>query len=106
MQALTAVNQITLKAIPVTRVYLVWLTVLTGSFRRVYFPGTAALINLNGYTTTWSVFGGFQSSSDDFAMLWRRGRFEIADTEMMISEGQWKSPKEANENVGNNAIFL
>lgn len=56
MQALTAVNPNGV-AIPVTRVSGVT-TVLTQP-RGGYFPGTAALINLNGYTPE-QMYGGFK----------------------------------------------
>ncbi|WP_339921876.1 amidohydrolase family protein [uncultured Cyclobacterium sp.] len=69
MQALTVVNPNGV-AIPVTRVSGVT-TVLTQP-RGGYFPGTAALINLNGYTPA-QMFGGFKGLIMNFPSAARSG---------------------------------
>ena len=72
MEALTAVNPNSV-AIPVTRVSGVT-TVLTQP-RGGYFPGTAALINLNGYTPD-QMYGGFKGVIMNFPSGVRSGRYD------------------------------
>ncbi|GAB3020298.1 amidohydrolase family protein [Cyclobacterium sediminis] len=72
MQALTAVNPNGV-AIPVTRVSGVT-TVLTQP-RGGYFPGTAALINLNGYTPE-QMYGGFKGVNMNFPSAARSGSYD------------------------------
>ena len=71
IQALTAVNPNSV-IIPVTRVNGVTtaLTVPSGG----NFPGTAALINLHGYTPA-QMFAGFKAVVMNFPATGRRGRF-------------------------------
>ncbi len=92
MQALTAVNPNS-EAIPVTRVSGVTtvLTVPSGGL----FPGTAALINLNGYTPD-QMFAGFKAVVMNFPNSGRRGRFDRR-TDEEIKKANEKALKEANE---------
>jgi imidazolonepropionase-like amidohydrolase len=92
MQALTAVNPNS-EAIPVTRVSGVTtvLTVPTGGL----FPGTAALINLNGYTPD-QMYAGFKAVVMNFPSSGRRGRFDRRSDEDIKTANE-KSLKEANE---------
>ena len=77
MQALTAVNPNSV-AIPVTRVNGVTsaLVVPTGGS----FPGTAALINLHGYTPA-QMYGGFKGIAMNFPTTGRRSRRDRRSTE-------------------------
>ena len=92
MQALTAVNPNSV-AIPVTRVSGVTtvLTVPAGGL----FPGTAALINLNGYTPD-QMYAGFKGIVMNFPSSGRRGRFDRR-TDEEIKKANEKSLKEAND---------
>ncbi|SEF48660.1 Imidazolonepropionase [Algoriphagus boritolerans DSM 17298 = JCM 18970] len=92
MQALTTVNPSS-EAIGVTRVSGVTtvLTVPTGGL----FPGTAALINLNGYTPD-QMYGGFKAVVMNFPSSGRRGRFDRRSDEDVKKDAE-KSLKEANE---------
>jgi len=92
MQALTAVNPNS-EAIPVTRVSGVTtvLTVPSGGL----FPGTAALINLNGYTPD-QMYAGFKAVVMNFPSSGRRGRYDRR-TDEEIKTANEKSLKEANE---------
>lgn len=92
MQALTAVNPNSV-AIPVTRVSGVTtvLTVPAGGL----FPGTAALINLNGYTPD-QMYAGFKGIVMNFPNSGRRGRFDRRSDED-IKKANEKALKEANE---------
>jgi len=92
MQALTAVNPNS-EAIPVTRVSGVTtvLTVPSGGL----FPGTAALINLNGYTPD-QMYAGFKAVVMNFPSSGRRGRFDRRSDEDIKTANE-KSLKEANE---------
>ncbi|UZD23728.1 amidohydrolase family protein [Algoriphagus halophytocola] len=92
MQALTAVNPNSV-AIPVTRVSGVTtvLTVPTGGI----FPGTAALINLNGYTPD-QMYAGFKAIAMNFPRSGRRGRYDRRSDED-IKKANEKALKEANE---------
>ncbi|PZX54859.1 amidohydrolase family protein [Algoriphagus chordae] len=92
MQALTAVNPNSV-AIPVTRVSGVTtvLTVPTGGL----FPGTAALINLNGYTPD-QMYAGFKAIVMNFPSSGRRGRFDRRSDDD-IKKANEKALKEAND---------
>lgn len=92
MQALTAVNPNSV-AIPVTRVSGVTtvLTVPTGGI----FPGTAALINLNGYTPD-QMYAGFKAVAMNFPSSGRRGRYDRRSDED-IKKANEKALKEATE---------
>jgi imidazolonepropionase-like amidohydrolase len=92
MQALTTVNPNS-EAIPVTRVSGVTtvLTVPTGGL----FPGTAALINLNGYTPD-QMYAGFKAVVMNFPSSARRGRYDRRSEED-IKKASDKALKEANE---------
>ncbi len=92
MQALTTVNP-NAEAIGVTRVSGVTtvLTVPTGGL----FPGTAALINLNGYTPD-QMYGGFKAIVMNFPSSGRRGRFDRRSDEDIKKDSE-KALKEAND---------
>ena len=92
MQALTAVNPNSV-AIPVTRVSGVTtvLTVPAGGL----FPGTAALINLNGYTPD-QMYAGFKGIVMNFPSSGRRGRFDRRSDDE-IKKANEKALKEAND---------
>ncbi|WP_339754948.1 amidohydrolase family protein [Algoriphagus aquimarinus] len=92
MQALTAVNPNSV-AIPVTRVSGVTtvLTVPTGGL----FPGTAALINLNGYTPD-QMYAGFKAIAMSFPSSGRRGRFDRRSDDD-IKKANDKALKEADD---------
>lgn len=92
MQALTTVNP-NAEAIGVTRVSGVTtvLTVPTGGL----FPGTAALINLNGYTPD-QMYGGFKAIVMNFPSSGRRGRMDRRSDEDIRKESE-KALKEAND---------
>lgn len=92
MQALTTVNP-NAEAIGVTRVSGVTtvLTVPSGGL----FPGTAALINLNGYTPD-QMYGGFKAVAMSFPSSGRRGRFDRRSEDDIKKDGE-KALKEANE---------
>lgn len=92
MQALTAVNPNSV-AIPVTRVSGVT-TVLTVPAGGV-FPGTAALINLNGYTPD-QMYAGFKGIVMNFPNSGRRGRFDRRSDDD-IKKANEKALKEAND---------
>lgn len=101
MQALTTVNPNS-EAIGVTRVSGVTtvLTVPTGGL----FPGTAALINLNGYTPD-QMYGGFKAVVMNFPSSGRRGRFDRRSDEDVKKDSE-KALKEANEIWGNASKYL
>lgn len=92
MQALTAVNPNSV-AIPVTRVSGVTtvLTVPAGGL----FPGTAALINLNGYTPD-QMYAGFKGIVMNFPNSGRRGRFDRRSDDD-IKKANDKALKDAND---------
>jgi imidazolonepropionase-like amidohydrolase len=92
MQALTAVNPNSV-AIPVTRVSGVT-TVLTVPSAGL-FPGTAALINLNGYTPD-QMYAGFKAIAMNFPSSGRKGRYDRRSDED-IKKASEKSLKEADE---------
>jgi len=101
MQALTTVNPNS-EAIGVTRVSGVTtvLTVPSGGL----FPGTAALINLNGYTPD-QMYGGFKAVAMTFPSSGRRGRFDRRSEEDIKKDGE-KALKEANEIWDNAKSYL
>ncbi|GAA0877067.1 amidohydrolase family protein [Algoriphagus jejuensis] len=101
MQALTTVNP-NAEAIGVTRVSGVTtvLTVPTGGL----FPGTAALINLNGYTPD-QMYGGFKAIVMNFPSSGRRGRFDRRSDEDVKKDSE-KAIKEANEVWDNAKNYL
>ncbi|MFN5332950.1 MAG: amidohydrolase family protein [Bacteroidota bacterium] len=101
MQALTTVNPNS-EAIGVTRVSGVTtvLTVPSGGL----FPGTAALINLNGYTPD-QMYGGFKAVAMTFPSSGRRGRFDRRSEEDIKEDGE-KALKEANEIWDNAKSYL
>ncbi len=101
MQALTTVNPNS-EAIGVTRVSGVTtvLTVPTGGL----FPGTAALINLNGYTPD-QMYGGFKAIVMNFPSSGRRGRFDRRSDEDVKKDAE-KALKEANEIWDNAKKYL
>lgn len=101
MQALTTVNPNS-EAIGVTRVSGVTtvLTVPTGGL----FPGTAALINLNGYTPD-QMYGGFKAIVMNFPSSGRRGRFDRRTDEDIKKESE-KALKEANDIWDNAKKYL
>ncbi|SIN75719.1 amidohydrolase family protein [Algoriphagus halophilus] len=92
MQALTAVNPNS-EAIPVTRVSGVTttLTIPSGGL----FPGTAALINLVGYTPD-QMYAGFKAVVMNFPSSARRGRFDRRSDDDIKKDNE-KALKEANE---------
>ncbi|TXE11387.1 amidohydrolase family protein [Algoriphagus aquimarinus] len=98
MQALTTVNPNSV-AIPVTRVSGVTtvLAVPSGGL----FPGTAALINLNGYTPD-QMYAGFKAIVMSFPSSGRRGRFDRRSDDD-IKKANEKALKEANE-LWDNAV--
>lgn len=101
MQALTTVNPNS-EAIGVTRVSGVTtvLTVPSGGL----FPGTAALINLNGYTPD-QMYGGFKAVAMTFPSSGRRGRFDRRSEEDIKKDGE-KALIEANEIWENAKSYL
>lgn len=92
MQALTTVNPNS-EAIPVTRVSGVTtvLTVPSGGL----FPGTAALINLVGYTPD-QMYAGAKAVVMNFPSSGRRGRWDRRSDEDIKKDNE-KALKEANE---------
>lgn len=101
MQTLTTVNP-NAEAIGVTRVSGVTtvLTVPTGGL----FPGTAALINLNGYTPD-QMYGGFKAIVMNFPSSGRRGRFDRRSAEDIKKDSE-KALKEANDIWDNAKNYL
>ncbi len=92
MQALTAVNPNSV-AIPVTRVEGVT-TVLTQPTGGM-FPGTAALINLVGYTPD-QMYAGFKGVIMNFPSSAKRGQFDRRSDED-LKKAEEKALKTANE---------
>ena len=91
MKALTAVNPNSVN-IPVTRVNGIT-TVVTAPGGGL-FPGTAALIDLHGYTPTQMHHGGVEMIVLDFPSTGRRGRFDQRSEEEIE-----KASKEALEKL-------
>ena len=92
MQALTAVNPNS-EAIPVTRVSGV--TTVIAKPSGGLFPGTAALINLVGYTPD-QMYAGFKAVAMNFPSSARRGRFDRR-SDADIKKDNEKALKDANE---------
>jgi len=92
MQALTTINPSS-EAIPVTRVSGV--TTVLASPTGGLFPGTAALINLNGYTPD-QMYAGFKGVVMSFPSSARRGRFDRRSDDDIKKDNE-KALKEANE---------
>ncbi|HAS58203.1 MAG TPA: amidohydrolase [Algoriphagus sp.] len=92
MQALTAVNPNS-EAVPVTRVSGV--TTVLSVPQGGLFPGTAALINLVGYTPD-QMYAGFKAVVMNFPSSARRGRFDRRSDEDIKKDNE-KAQKEANE---------
>lgn len=92
MQALTAVNPNS-EAIPVTRVSGV--TTVIAKPSGGLFPGTAALINLVGYTPD-QMYAGFKAVAMNFPSSARRGRFDRRSDDDIKKDNE-KALKEANE---------
>ncbi|GAB4107783.1 amidohydrolase family protein [Echinicola sediminis] len=92
MQALTAINPNSV-AIPVTRVNGVTtaLSVPSGGL----FPGTAALINLNGYTPD-QMYAGFKGIPMNFPTSARRGRWDKRSDEEIKKDAE-KAMKDIND---------
>lgn len=101
MQALTTVNPNS-EAIGVTRVSGVTtvLTVPSGGL----FPGTAALINLNGYTPD-QMYGGFKAVAMTFPSSGRRGRFDRRSEEDIKKDSD-KALKDADDIWDNAKSYL
>ena len=92
MQALTAINPNSV-AIPVTRVSGVTTSLALPSGG--IFPGTAALINLNGYTSE-HMYAGFKGVVMNFPSSARRGSYDRR-TEEEIKKETEKSLKQIEE---------
>src|SRR5690606_21890914 len=92
MQALTAVNPNSV-AIPVTRVSGVTTSLAMPSGG--IFPGTAALINLNGYTPD-QMYAGFKGVVMNFPSSARRGSYDKRSDEDIKKEAE-KAIKNINE---------
>ncbi|MDZ4747251.1 MAG: amidohydrolase family protein [Saprospiraceae bacterium] len=92
MDALTAVNPNSV-LIPVTRVSGVTsvITYPSGGL----FPGTAALINLQGYTPE-QMYGGFKAIVINFPSSGRRGRYDKRSDEDIKKDGD-KAVKKLND---------
>jgi imidazolonepropionase-like amidohydrolase len=92
MDALTAVNPNSV-LIPVTRVSGV--TTVIAAPSGGLFPGTAALINLQGYTPE-QMFGGFKAVVINFPSSGRRGRYDRRSEEDVKKESD-KALKKLND---------
>jgi imidazolonepropionase-like amidohydrolase len=68
------------------------------------FPGTAALINLNGYTPD-QMYGGFKAVAMTFPSSGRRGRFDRRSEEDIKKDSD-KALKEANDIWENAKSYL
>jgi imidazolonepropionase-like amidohydrolase len=92
MDALTAVNPNSV-LIPVTRVSGVTsvITYPSGGL----FPGTAALINLQGYTPE-QMYGGFKAMVINFPSSGKRGRYDRRSDEEVKKDGE-KAIKKLND---------
>ena len=95
MDALTAVNPNSV-LIPVTRVSGV--TSVIASPSGGLFPGTAALINLHGYTPE-QMFGGFKAVVINYPSSGRRGRYDRRTDEEVKKDGE-KAIKKLNDTWG------
>ncbi|MDF1695074.1 MAG: amidohydrolase family protein [Saprospiraceae bacterium] len=92
MQALTAVNPNSV-AIPVTRTNGV--TSVISKTAGGLFPGTAALINLHGYTPN-QMFAGFKAVQMNFPSTGKRGRWDRRKPEDIKKDGE-KAMKKMND---------
>ena len=92
MDALTAVNPNSV-LIPVTRVSGIT-SVITAPSGGL-FPGTAALINLHGYTPQ-QMFGGFKAMVINFPSTGKRGRWDRRTDEEVKKDGE-KAMKKLND---------
>lgn len=92
MDALTAVNPNSV-LIPVTRVSGVTSVITSPSGG--LFPGTAALINLQGYTPE-QMYGGFKAIVINFPSSGRRGRYDKRSEEDIKKDGD-KAVKKLND---------
>lgn len=92
MQALTAVNPNSV-SIPVTRVNGVTTVIAKPSGGK--FPGTAALIDLVGYTPE-QMYAGFKAPLFNFPSSGKRGRWDRRSAEDIKKDGE-KSAKKLNE---------
>jgi len=92
MDALTAVNPNSV-LIPVTRVSGVTSVIAAPSGG--LFPGTAALINLQGYTPE-QMYGGFKGVVMNFPSTGKRGRYDRRTDEDVKKDGE-KAMKKLNE---------
>ena len=91
MQALTAVNPNSV-SIPVTRTNGV--TTVISKTAGGLFPGTAALINLHGYTPN-QMYAGFKAVQMNFPSTGRRGRWDRRKPEDIKKDGE-KAMKKMN----------
>lgn len=91
MQALTAVNPNSV-SIPVTRTNGV--TTVIAKTAGGLFPGTAALINLHGYTPQ-QMYAGFKGVQMNFPSTGRRGRWDRRKDEDIKKDGE-KAMKKMN----------
>lgn len=84
MQALTAVNPNSV-SIPVTRTNGV--TTVIANTAGGLFPGTAALINLHGYTPN-QMYAGFKGVQMNFPSTGKRGRWDRRSPEEIKKDGE------------------
>jgi imidazolonepropionase-like amidohydrolase len=92
MQALTAVNPNSV-SIPVTRTNGV--TTVIAKTAGGLFPGTAALINLHGYTPN-QMYAGFKGVQMNFPSTGKRGRWDRRSAEDIKKDGE-KSMEKMND---------
>ena len=92
MQALTAVNPNSV-SIPVTRTNGV--TTVIAKTAGGLFPGTAALINLQGYTPN-QMYAGFKGVQMNFPSTGKRGRWDRRSPEDIKKDGE-KALKKMND---------
>jgi imidazolonepropionase-like amidohydrolase len=100
MDALTAVNPNSV-LIPVTRVSGVTSVIAAPSGG--LFPGTAALINLQGYTPD-QMYGGFKAVVMNFPSTGKRGRWDRRSDEDVKKDGE-KAMKKLNETWDRVALY-
>lgn len=100
MDALTAVNPNSV-LIPVTRVSGV--TSVIASPSGGLFPGTAALINLQGYTPE-QMYGGFKGIVMNFPATGKRGHYDRRSDEDVKKDGE-KAMKKLNETWERVALY-
>ena len=100
MDALTAVNPNSV-LIPVTRVSGVTSVIAAPSGG--LFPGTAALINLQGYTPE-QMYGGFKAVVMNFPSTGKRGRWDRRSDEDVKKDGE-KAMKKLNDTWARVALY-